>query len=65
VLHSDGDREVPLSSSVLFAMANPRLVRLVELPPAEHTWEYNVDPAAFNAAVIEFLQPAREDGAVG
>ena len=65
VLHSDGDREVPLSSSVLFAMANPRLVRLVELPPAEHTWEYNVDPAAFNSAVIEFLQPAREDGAVG
>ena len=57
VIHSDGDREVPLSSSVLFAMANPRLVRLVELSPADHCWEYNVDPAAFNRAVIEFLEP--------
>ncbi|MGO4536305.1 alpha/beta hydrolase family protein [Leifsonia sp. 2MCAF36] len=57
VIHSDGDREVPLSSSVLFAMANPRLVRLVELSPADHCWEYNVDPAAFNRAIIEFLEP--------
>ncbi|WP_374007605.1 alpha/beta hydrolase family protein [Leifsonia sp. LS-T14] len=59
VIHSDGDREVPLSSSVLFAMANPRMVRLVELSPADHCWEYNVDPAAFNRAVIEFLDPDR------
>jgi pimeloyl-ACP methyl ester carboxylesterase len=65
VIHSDGDREVPLSSSVLFAMANPRLVRLVELSRAEHSWEYNVDPAAFNRAVIEFLEPAREDDRLG
>ena len=57
VIHSEGDRQVPLASSVLFAMANPRLVRLVELSPAEHTWEYNVDPAAFNRAIIDFLQP--------
>ncbi|MGO4595529.1 alpha/beta hydrolase family protein [Leifsonia sp. 2TAF2] len=65
VIHSDGDRSVPLSSSVLFAMANPRLVRLVELSRAEHCWEYNVDPAAFNRAVIDFLAPAREDDRLG
>ncbi|MEV8214590.1 alpha/beta fold hydrolase [Leifsonia sp. NPDC077715] len=57
VIHSDGDRQVPLASSVLFAMANPDLVRLVELSPAEHGWEYNVDPAAFNRAIIEFVEP--------
>lgn len=60
VIHSDGDREVPLSCSVMFAMANPTLVRLVELSPAEHCWEYNVDPAAFNSAVIDFLRSGRE-----
>jgi pimeloyl-ACP methyl ester carboxylesterase len=60
VIHSDGDREVPLSCSVMFAMANPTLVRLVELSPAEHCWEYNVDPAAFNSAVIDFLGSGRE-----
>ena len=57
VIHSDGDRQVPLASSVLFAMANPDRVRLVELSPAEHGWEYNVDPAAFNRAIIEFIEP--------
>ena len=62
MIHSDGDREVPLSSSMLFAMANPRLVRLVELSPADHSWEYNVDPAAFNRAIIEFLEPERRLG---
>ncbi|MFP3464526.1 alpha/beta hydrolase family protein [Leifsonia sp. SIMBA_070] len=56
VIHSEGDRTVPLSSSLLFAMANPRLVRLEELSPAEHSWEYNLDPAAFNRAVMEFLE---------
>ncbi|WP_285113803.1 alpha/beta fold hydrolase [Leifsonia sp. fls2-241-R2A-40a] len=60
VIHSDGDRVVPFSSSVMFAMANPQLVRLVELPPAEHGWEYNVDPAAFNRAIIDFLQAPRD-----
>ncbi|WP_431220530.1 alpha/beta hydrolase family protein [Leifsonia xyli] len=62
VIHSDGDREVPLSSSVLFAMANPTMVRLVELSPAEHSWEYNVDPAAFNGAIIEFLEAQHDLG---
>ena len=57
IIHSDGDRQVPLASSVLFAMANPDHVRLVELSPAEHGWEYNVDPAAFNRAIIEFVEP--------
>lgn len=65
VIHSDGDREIPLSSSMLFAMANPPLVRLVELSPAEHSWEYNVDPAAFNGAIIDFLGAAREDDLLG
>jgi len=57
VIHSEGDRTVPLASSVLFAMANPDRVRLAELSPAEHGWEYNVDPAAFNRAIIEFIEP--------
>lgn len=62
VIHSEGDRQVPLASSVLLAMANPRTVRLVELSPADHCWEYNVDPAAFNRAVIDFLQADRDVG---
>jgi uncharacterized protein len=57
VIHSAGDRTVPLSSSLLFAMANPRLVRLVECAPAEHCWEYNVDPEAFDRAIADFLHP--------
>lgn len=65
VLHSAGDREVPLSCSVLFAMANPALVRLIELRPAEHGWEYNVDPRGFTDAVVEFLSVAREDDRLG
>jgi pimeloyl-ACP methyl ester carboxylesterase len=65
VLHSAGDRDVPLTSSVLFALANPRLVRLVELPRAQHGWEFNVDPAAFNRAMIEFLEPAAADELLG
>nr|WP_179454012.1 alpha/beta fold hydrolase [Leifsonia soli] len=62
VIHSEGDRQVPLASSVLLAMANPRTVRLVELSPADHCWEYNVDPAAFNRAVIDFLQADHDLG---
>ncbi|NUU05949.1 alpha/beta hydrolase [Leifsonia sp. C5G2] len=65
VIHSAGDRQVPLSCSVLFAMANPSLVRLIESPPAEHGWEYNVDPEGFTDAVVEFLSAAREDDRLG
>jgi len=65
VIHSAGDREVPLSASVMFAMANPSLVRLIETPPAEHTWEYNVDPQGFTETVVEFLASAREDDRLG
>jgi pimeloyl-ACP methyl ester carboxylesterase len=65
VLHSAGDRQVPLSSSVLFAMANPALVRLIELEPAEHGWEYNLDPQGFTDAIVEFLSAAREDDRLG
>lgn len=65
VIHSAGDRHVPLSCSVLFAMANPALVRLIESSPAEHGWEYNVDPRGFTDAVVEFLSAAREDDRLG
>ncbi|MDN4598545.1 alpha/beta fold hydrolase [Leifsonia sp. F6_8S_P_1A] len=65
VIHSAGDRLVPLKCSVLFAMANPSLVRLIELQPAEHGWEYNIDPEGFTDAVVEFLSAAREDDRLG
>lgn len=59
VIHSPGDRTVPLSSSVLFAMANPRLVRLVECATAERCDEDDDDSSAFDRAIAEFLHPPR------
>lgn len=65
VIHAPGDRQVPHSSSVLFAMANPALVRLIESPPAERGREDDVDPQWFTDAVVEFLSAAREDDRLG
>lgn len=61
VVHTDGDDAAPLRSSVLFAMANPRLVRLVELPRVGPQGE----PAGFQRSLVEFLEAAREDGVLG
>ena len=56
VVHSDGDQEIPLELSRRFADANPGMVTLTEFPGAAHAWEYNVDAAGFNAAIVAWCQ---------
>lgn len=56
VIHSDGDTEIPVSLSRQFAAANPHQVTVVEIDGAEHAWEYNLDPARFNSAIVEWVR---------
>ncbi|RDV44024.1 alpha/beta hydrolase [Leifsonia sp. ku-ls] len=56
VIHSDGDQEIPVELSRRFAAAHPGVVTLTEFPGAAHAWEYNVDAAGFNAAIVAWCQ---------
>ena len=58
LFHGGADGTVPVGSSRELAAAAPRLdwpVRYVEVPAAEHTAAWNVDPDAYEEAVTEFL----------
>jgi pimeloyl-ACP methyl ester carboxylesterase len=55
VFHSPSDSYVPQRSSAALARARPELVTLVATPGADHTREWNVDPAAFDAALRAWL----------
>ncbi|MFK3669945.1 alpha/beta hydrolase family protein [Leifsonia aquatica] len=51
VLHSPGDRDVPISSSRSLARRNPGRVELVEFAPVPHCMEWNADPERFDDVV--------------
>ena len=55
VIHSPGDRTVPIKLSRQFAEVNPELVELYESAPTDHAWEYNIEPDAFNRAISGWL----------
>ncbi|OAX60460.1 hypothetical protein A5N15_06035 [Rothia kristinae] len=54
ILHSVDDEYVPASASIELAERSPR-VTLVPFQKARHTKEWNVDPARWEAAVLEWL----------
>ncbi|MFJ8896623.1 alpha/beta hydrolase family protein [Leifsonia sp. NPDC102414] len=54
VLHSPGDGDIPLRFSERFVSAQAPDATLIVLPPAPHCAEYNVDPTAFNTAIIDW-----------
>lgn len=56
VIHSNGDEEIPIELSRRFAAAHPGIVTLTEIPGAAHAWEYNIDTAGFNAAIVAWCQ---------
>lgn len=56
VVHSDGDKEIPVELSRRFATAHPGIVTLAEFPGAAHAWEYNVDAVGFNAVIVAWCQ---------
>lgn len=55
VHHGTGDLTVPISTSVAFADAAPGLVSLIQVVGADHVESYDVDPAAYVDAVLNFL----------
>jgi uncharacterized protein len=55
LLHSDDDEYVPSGPSHRLARARPDLVTHVPSSGARHTKEWNLDPAAWDAAVARFL----------
>jgi dienelactone hydrolase len=58
LVHTAGDRAVPVQPSRTLAAAAPALgwpMTYLEVPDAEHTAAWNADPAAYEDAVTRFL----------
>jgi hypothetical protein len=58
LFHGDADTAVPVATSRALAAEAPRLgwpLHYVEVPGAEHTANWNVDPARYESAVAQFL----------
>ncbi|WP_166791853.1 alpha/beta hydrolase family protein [Cryobacterium frigoriphilum] len=55
VLHSSGDRSIPIALSRAFADAHEGLVELVELPKAPHTLEWNRSPELWETTFSGWL----------
>jgi alpha-beta hydrolase superfamily lysophospholipase len=58
LFHGDADTAVPVGPSRALAASAPRLgwpLRYVEVSGAEHTANWNVDPAGYESAVADFL----------
>jgi uncharacterized protein len=58
VVHSVEDTAVPITATRALVADAPRLdwpIRLLEVPGVEHTSSWNADPAAYESAVIGFL----------
>jgi alpha-beta hydrolase superfamily lysophospholipase len=51
------DQKTPPSLTIRLARAHPRLVSAVAVAGADHVESWNVDPAAYEAHVREFLRP--------
>lgn len=55
LLHSVGDRDVPIEASRRFVAQTGAQATLVEVPPCPHGSEMNRDPELFHDAVARFL----------
>lgn len=58
LLHGGTDTTVPVEPARALARARPSVVTYREFARADHTQEWNVDPAAYEAAVMRFLSAA-------
>jgi uncharacterized protein len=55
LVHSDADGYVPAGPSRALATARPDLVTLLDIPGADHTRSWNVDPQRYRAALEAWL----------
>ena len=55
LLHSSGDRDVPLEVSKRFAAAPGATATLVEIAPCPHGMELNREPELFHGSIARFL----------
>jgi dipeptidyl aminopeptidase/acylaminoacyl peptidase len=63
LFHGGADGTVPVSASRDLAAASYRLgwpMRYVEVPAADHTAAWNVDPAGYERTVAEFVGSLNE-----
>lgn len=56
VIHGTDDLTVSIDTSRRLADDRPDLVELVEVPGAEHVQSWNIDRAAYESSVVEFLE---------
>jgi len=56
LFHGDDDERVPVETSDALAEARPDLVKYVRVADATHVRSWNMGPAAYRAAVSDFLQ---------
>lgn len=57
VFHGEDDPKIPVATSEALARVRPDLVTLITVPGAGHVRSWNADPAAYEAAVRDFLTP--------
>lgn len=55
LIHGQEDEDVPIQTSEELAEARPDLVTFVPVPEAAHMEAWNVDPQAYERAVVSFL----------
>jgi fermentation-respiration switch protein FrsA (DUF1100 family) len=55
VVHSDADTEVPDGPSRALARSRPDLVTYLDIPAADHTGGWNVDPQRYRTALAGWL----------
>lgn len=56
IIHGTNDLRVPIETSRQFAEDQPQLVRLAEIPDAEHTQSWNIDRQSYERAVLDFME---------